>query len=158
MGKIKKFFVHTTHLSCIALFQNPKNRVFGYPIDHYRDASITGTNISSLQFFLYTWWGTLIVSSLPSSMIFSSSSSVSMLPDSLISKFVKGQIVNSPAHKVKKIVMDTSTYKPGKIYREFFLLLVNLLCVHIGNFLYFWNYYSACLQLLLLSIYNFIFL
>ena len=29
MGKIKKFFVHTTHLSCMELFQNPKNRVYG---------------------------------------------------------------------------------------------------------------------------------
>ena len=39
---------------------------------------------------------------------------------------------------------------------NFFLLLVNLFCVHIGNFLYFWNYHLACLLvLLLLSIYNF---
>ena len=113
-------------------FSKPKKPGLWYPIDHYWNASITGTNISSLQFFLYTWWGTLIVSSLPSSMIFSSSSSVSMLPDSLISKFVKGQIVNSPAHKVKKIVMDTSMYlQTGKnLWRNFFYyLLIYFVCI-----------------------------
>ena len=132
MGKIKKFFVHTTHLSCIALFQNPKNRVFGIQLITIGMPRSLEQILAHYNFFLYTWWGTLIVSSLPSSMIFSSSSSVSMLPDSLISKFVKGQIVNSPAHKVKKIVMDTSTtYKPGKIYRGFFFcyLLIYFVCI-----------------------------
>ena len=127
MEKIKKFFVHSTsclktHLSCMVLFQNPKNRVFGIQLITIGMPRSLEQILAHYNFFLYTWWGTLIVSSLPSSMIFSSSSSVSMLPDSLISKFVKGQIVNSPAHKVKKIVLDTSTYKPGKIYGEVFFI------------------------------------
>ena len=35
-------------------FSKPKKPGLWYPIAHYWNASITGTNISSLQFFLYT--------------------------------------------------------------------------------------------------------
>ena len=56
MGKIKKFFVTYNFMSknpfiLHGTFSKPKKPGLWYPIDHYWNASITGTNISSLQFF-----------------------------------------------------------------------------------------------------------